>query len=38
MYTLTETLLPILFTGLVAYFVGSIARLLIHILIPEQCK
>jgi hypothetical protein len=38
MTQLTEVLLPILFTCLVTYFVGSVARLLIHILIPEQCK
>ena len=38
MYTLTETLLPILFIGLVTYFVGTLLRLLIHLLISEQCK
>ena len=38
MYYLTETILPALFIGLVAYFVGSIARLFIHLLINEPCK
>ena len=38
MYYLTETILPVLFTCLVAYFIGSVARLLINLLIPEQCK
>jgi hypothetical protein len=38
MYTLTETLLPILFTGLVTYFVGTLLRLFIHLLIKENAN
>jgi hypothetical protein len=38
MYQLTETILPVLFIGLSTYFVGTLLRLLIHLLIPEQCK
>jgi hypothetical protein len=34
----TEVLLPILFTCLVAYFVGSVARLFIHLLITENAN
>jgi len=36
MYTITETLLPILFIGLSTYFVGSVIRLFIHLLINEN--
>lgn len=36
MYTISEQILPILFTCLVAYFIGSVARLLIHLLINEN--
>jgi hypothetical protein len=36
MYQLTETLLPILFIGLVTYFIGTLLRLLIHLLIKEN--
>ena len=36
MYQFTETLLPILFIGLVTYFIGTIIRLFIHLLINEN--
>jgi hypothetical protein len=36
MYTFTETLLPILFIGLTTYFIGSLIRLFIHLLITEH--
>lgn len=36
MYTISEQILPILFTCLVAYFIGSVARLFIHLLINEN--
>jgi hypothetical protein len=38
MYTLTETILPILFIGLVTYFVGTLCRLFIHLLIKENAN
>lgn len=38
MTQLTEVLLPIFFTCLVTYFIGSVARLFIHLLINEPCK
>jgi hypothetical protein len=38
MYTFTETLLPILFIGLVTYFIGTIIRLFIHLLINENAN
>jgi hypothetical protein len=38
MYQFTETLLPILFIGLVTYFVGTLLRLLIHLLIKENAS
>ena len=38
MYQFTETLLPILFIGLVTYFIGTIIRLFIHLLINEHAN
>lgn len=38
MYQFTETLLPILFIGLVTYFIGTLLRLLIHLLINEHAN
>mgnify|MGYP007077652383 CR=1 FL=1 len=38
MYQLTETILPILFIGLVTYFIGTLCRLFIHLIITEKCK
>lgn len=38
MQTFTETILPVLFTALTIYFIGSVLRLFIHLLIPEQCN
>jgi len=38
MYQLTETLLPILFIGLVTYFIGTLLRLFIHLLINENAN
>jgi hypothetical protein len=38
MYQFTETLLPILFIGLTTYFVGSVIRLFIHLLINEHAN
>jgi hypothetical protein len=38
MYQFTETLLPILFIGLVTYFIGTIIRLFIHLLINENAN
>ena len=38
MYQFTETLLPILFIGLVTYFVGTLCRLFIHLLINEHAN
>jgi hypothetical protein len=38
MYQLTETILPVLFIGLVTYFVGTLLRLLIHLLIKENAN
>lgn len=34
----TEQILPILFIGLVTYFIGSVARLFIHLLINEHAN
>jgi hypothetical protein len=38
MYYLTETLLPVLFIGLITYFVGSVLRLFIHLLISDHAN
>lgn len=38
MYQFTETLLPILFIGLVTYFIGTVIRLFIHLLISEHAN
>ena len=38
MYQLTEQIIPVLFIGLITYFVGTLLRLLIHLLISESCK
>jgi hypothetical protein len=38
MYQFTETILPFLFIGLVTYFVGTLLRLLIHLLIKENAN
>ena len=36
MYQLTEQIIPVLFIGLITYFVGSVIRLFIHVLISEN--
>jgi len=38
MYTLTEIVLPFLFIGIVTYFIGSVCRLFIHLLINEHAN
>jgi hypothetical protein len=38
MYQFTETILPVLFIGLSTYFVGSVIRLFIHLLINEHAN
>jgi len=38
MYQLTETILPVLFIGLTTYFVGTVIRLFIHLLISENAN
>jgi hypothetical protein len=38
MYQFTETILPLLFIGLVTYFVGTLCRLFIHLLIKEHAN
>ena len=36
MHHFSEVILPILFIGLVTYFIGTLLRLLIHLLIKEN--
>jgi len=38
MYQFTEVILPLLFIGLVTYFVGTLFRLFIHLLISEHAN
>jgi hypothetical protein len=38
MYQLTEQIIPVLFIGLITYFVGSVLRLFIHLLISENAN